>query len=870
MGAAALLIASGASAHNLNQRADYLAFDKATLDMMQARALAGQPLLQAGDTVGLVLKATPTIGTQTGAGGYSTFFLPTGTQVIGADYGHIGADGSFVPTPMKGQSILSLGEGSIGGKATPNLTGLSLGPNVTGQTSQAVDGAGIALGTMAGVYGDTGIFYSTDPKTAWQSWANGGGLDGNVATTTDNVVTNNSGDVVIPTTRWDAEQLIAFGITSPIKPLVDAADGRGNTPWGMGSGVAGPESGYAWAFDKTYWDANPANPSRMKNSVSSMGPWKRIRYPGSLVAKDTPGLHSTALGFAAIDASNIGFDLSPANPLPTTTSWADSTSPKAVRVSWGSLVLYQSEFARIKLKINVGPGQPNGPFDPTGFLQGYGDTFGGDAGGEYGNKDHLWRYYEPTTVQLTGKPFVYKQVSKSLVAPGETYSYTIYVMNFGNTALTNVVVEDTLPSGVQFISAVPAQSTGPNPLRWNLGGVLPGSIRNITVNVVATGTGVLTNTVCSWSDQSPVTCSTDSTSVQYKPLLYPDKTVTPTTAVPGGTVTYTLTISNEGTGGSSSPMPITEYLPAGFTYGSLVSVKLNGAVAPSGALTVDASNLSRPVFTLGQSILPTKKLEIVFTTNIGVTVPAWQYCNSYSFVESGSVIATGALACVTVGGGRIGDTVFRDWDGDGVMDADDEGLAGVTVQLFASNGTTLLGTKITDAQGRYDFISVSGGTYVVKVTPPAAHTATYDLDGIASLNQTTVTIAEGEGKLNVDFGYRPGGTGSVSGTVFFDVDRDGTYETSNDTGLASVTVRLYRDVDGDGVIDAGMDALLATQDSDVSGNFSFPNLSLALDYIVDVDQNDADIPAGLGGSPYSITWPFTTTSRSLSGGGMVS
>ncbi len=30
--------------------------------------------------------------------------------------------------------------------------------------------------------------------------------------------------------------------------------------------------------------------------------------------------------------------------------------------------------------------------------------------------------------------------------------------------------------------------------------------------------------------------------------------------------------------------------------------------------------------------------------------------------------ATGALACLTVGGGQIGDTIFRDWNGNGVQD----------------------------------------------------------------------------------------------------------------------------------------------------------------------------------------------------------
>jgi uncharacterized repeat protein (TIGR01451 family) len=125
-------------------------------------------------------------------------------------------------------------------------------------------------------------------------------------------------------------------------------------------------------------------------------------------------------------------------------------------MAWGNIELFRPEYARVQLKINVGPGQPNSPFDSAGFLQSYADTFGGDAGGEYTNKDHLWRYYENTPVSLTSKPMVFKQASKGLVQPGEVFTYTIWFTSFGNSALTNVVLEDTLPSGIQYISASPA------------------------------------------------------------------------------------------------------------------------------------------------------------------------------------------------------------------------------------------------------------------------------------------------------------------------------------------------------------------------------------------------------------------------------
>ena len=40
--------------HNLDAEVDYLGFDSETIAALQARAVGGQPLLQLGDTVGLL------------------------------------------------------------------------------------------------------------------------------------------------------------------------------------------------------------------------------------------------------------------------------------------------------------------------------------------------------------------------------------------------------------------------------------------------------------------------------------------------------------------------------------------------------------------------------------------------------------------------------------------------------------------------------------------------------------------------------------------------------------------------------------------------------------------------------------------------
>jgi len=54
---------------------------------------------------------------------------------------------------------------------------------------------------------------------------------------------------------------------------------------------------------------------------------------------------------------------------------------------------------------------------------------------------------------------------------------------------------------------------------------------------------------------------------------------------------------------------------------------------------------------------------------------------------------------------QIGNRIWRDLDQDGIQDADETGIAGVTVHLYAADGTTLLGTAVTNATGNYYFSS---------------------------------------------------------------------------------------------------------------------------------------------------------------------
>jgi len=67
---------------------------------------------------------------------------------------------------------------------------------------------------------------------------------------------------------------------------------------------------------------------------------------------------------------------------------------------------------------------------------------------------------------------------------------------------------------------------------------------------------------------------------------------------------------------------------------------------------------------------------------------------------------------------EIGNRVWFDADQNGVQDADEPAIGGVTVDLYDSTGTTLIGTTTTDSAGEYYFDVNPDTTYVVKFVKP--------------------------------------------------------------------------------------------------------------------------------------------------------
>ena len=174
----------------------------------------------------------------------------------------------------------------------------------------------------------------------------------------------------------------------------------------------------------------------------------------------------------------------------------------------------------------------------------------------------------------------------------------------------------------------------------------------------------------------------------------------------------------------------------------------------------------------------------------------------------------------------FGDFIWRDGNANGIQDAGEPGVSGVTVAHVPRlpERQVLIGTTSTDANGQYEFDTTNLPTsnyYWLQIDMPSGYTLSpwnaggndnADSDFYSSSTWTDYyALGPGVTNLSADCGLVPGGggTGSVGNRVWRDNNGNGRQETG-EPGVAGVTVELTHN-----------GTVVATTTTDANGLYTF-------------------------------------------------
>ena len=215
---------------------------------------------------------------------------------------------------------------------------------------------------------------------------------------------------------------------------------------------------------------------------------------------------------------------------------------------------------------------------------------------------------------------VTKSVSNATPNVGDTITFIVTVRDDGPNNATGVTVQDLVPAGFSIVSATPSQGTYDSGTGvWNVGNVNLSTAETLTILATVTGPNSATNAATiAHADQFDPISANNRASVLVVPQqadLAVTKTVSNATPNVGDTITYTITLTNNGPDTSTDAatgIQVAEPLPIGLVFVS--ATPSQGAFDPTTGVwnvgTVTASS-SQSLVILANVVSPTPTTDTV-------------------------------------------------------------------------------------------------------------------------------------------------------------------------------------------------------------------------------------------------------------------
>lgn len=435
------------------------------------------------------------------------------------------------------------------------------------------------------------------------------------------------------------------------------------------------------------------------------------------------------------------------------------------------------------------------------------------------------------------------------VAVGDNMTYTLTLTNSGPSYAENANFTVTLPSALLSFQALtpPAGATCSTPAVGTIGGTVTcqfGTVATSSSKVVqltmrgeAKGTTTLrlatsSDEVAAGRDTQPGNNNpSENTTVRTKAdVQLVSKTANPSSIGYREAFNYSIAVANNGPGVADG-VQVTDSLPSGMVLAGTPSIATSaGFPSIPGTPCTGAAGGTNFACALGDDAA----VGATATITVPVRVTGQPASNPATLTNNASITTTSLDPTpgnnsnggnVSVTSSSIAGAVFADLNGNGVRDAGDTGIAGVTVKVTgtAVDGSAVNRTVTSAADGSYLVQFLPAGNYTVTETQPAGYrdgtdaagsaggTAANPGDAISGVNLPSNTAATA-----YNFGELP--DAQIAGKVYSDLNNNGVAD-AGEAGIGSPPVTLALT----GTDDLGQ-AVSLTTTTDASGNYAFKNL----------------------------------------------